>query len=453
MSIKRKYLCFLLLAALTISADCPSRSDKDSPGQEPVPVIRDKYDMIFGVNGGMYPPIEDGEDNILDVTKDLDKLGMVWLRHPSKGANWFEVQPTKETWNFNKLDAVLKNNNHPWVFEIYGEKGTVYPFGSFSKEYMESLPDKKAIMDYIKAHAVDLNDPVQRVDAELYVKTFVNRYKDRIKYWEIGNEGLPSSNRYDIITYTYAWIKEAYSEAVILVTGVAGDDYSTFNEHVAVLDSLLAQGVGNYFNVANIHYYGRTVENFEEHLETVFDNYKGVLDKYGVQKPIWVTETSTSSHENSILSGPSSEEIQSRHIVKRPVIFLAKGAKKVFWHDYKATYANDLFYQCNLVCPDTNIPKPSYYTFILLIDKLAFLKAVETVRKDDVRLYKFTTDTDETIFVSWSRTPQNISLSAYIDKENVLVTHIVEDRSSTQPKTESVNAKNVPVTDSPIFIQ
>ena len=94
-----------------------------------------KYDMRFGVNGGMYPEIREGEEAIRSVTEELDELGMIWLRHPGQGVAWFEVQPTRDTWDFAKLDAVINNNHHPLVIEIYGSVGTAYPFeGDFSKQ-------------------------------------------------------------------------------------------------------------------------------------------------------------------------------------------------------------------------------------------------------------------------------------------------------------------------------
>ncbi len=413
----------------------------------------DKYAMHFGVNGGMYPDIRQGEAKIYAITRKLDELGMVWLRHPGKDTAWFEVQPAKETWNFRKLDAVINNNKHPWVIEVYGATGTPYPFkGDFSKQYLESLGGKREIMDYIKANTVDMSDPEQKADAEVYVKTFVNRYKDKIKYWEIGNEGIQAPEAFDIITNTYTWIKEVYPDAVVLITAGAGDDYNMLKDGLEAFDSLLARGIGDYFDIANFHYYGRIEGNFEERLEQRFDEYKATMDKYGVKKPIWVTETSTSSYEKSVLSGPSSEQIQARHVVKRLVIFSAKGAEKVFWHDYRETFKNNKFYQCNLVDPETNIPKPAYYTFKLIVDKLGYYKTVETLRRDSVRLYKFTTPTNKPIFVVWSSSSQTIDLSEYFEAKEVLVTHIIED-NSVQPKTEITKTTNIHISASPIFIE
>jgi len=292
----------------------------------------------------------------------------------------------------------------------------------------------------------------QRADAEKYVKTFVNRYKDKIKYWEIGNEGIVAPGTFDIIRNTYTWIKEVYPEAMVIITGVAGDDDKTFNEHLEALGSLLAKGIGEYFDIANIHYYGRIGDKFDPKLEKIYEDYKATMDKYGVEKPIWVTETSTSSHANSVLSGPSSEQEQARHVVKRLVIFSAKGAEKVFWHDYKETYSDNKFYQCNLVDPETSIPKPAYYTYKLVVEKIGYYRTVQTLMSGPVSLYKFTNPNNQHVLVAWAESPKTVDLTEFIEAENVLVTRIVEN-VSTNPQTSIAKTSAVQLSVSPIFIE
>ena len=186
--------------------------------------------------------------------------------------------------------------------------------------------------------------------------------------------------------------------------------------------------------LGNIHYYGTIQGDFEKRLEERSDEYKAIMEKHGVRKPIWVTETSTSSHEKSVLSGPSSKIRQARHVVKRLVVFSAKGAEKVFWHNYRETFKENKFYQCNLVYPKTNTPKPAYYTLRLVVDKLGYYRIAETLRKDNVRPYKFTTQTDKPVFVAWSSLPQTIDLSEYLEAQKVLVTHISWNMMVLSPK-------------------
>lgn len=408
--------------------------------------------MRLGINGGMYPEIEAGASVIHSITQGLDSLGMVWLRHPGKGTAWFEVQPAIDQWDWRKLDAVLEGNAHPWVIELYGQLGTVYPFGGFDRDVMEALGSKQAIMDYIKAHEVDMQDAVQRAHAEQYVKTFVSRYKAGREFWEIGNEGIGSSNRFDLVTLSYTWVKEVHPEARVMLTALVGDDENAFANDLAELDTLLSRGIGEYFDIANLHWYGRIGDQFEATLEQRVREYRALLERYELLKPIWVTETSTSSAENSVLSGPSSERIQARHAVIRPVVFFSMGVEKVFWHDYKETYSDNPFYQCNLIDPHTLMPKPSYHTYRLLVRKIGFFDDVETLRADDVRLYRFGISDGRNVFVAWSRGERVIDLSAWLQTSDALITHIIEE-DGERPEETSVFASQIPVSESPVFIE
>ena len=257
------------------------------------------YDMRLGVNGGIYPDGPVRPDIFRMIHRRLDELGMVWLRHPGKGSSWAEVEPQRGKWNWDKLDSVLLDNDHPWLFEIWGQMGTPYPFkGDFSNRNLQRLAregGQRAVMAHIKANAVDLSDPVQRADAERYVKTFVARYKDRLRYWEIGNEGIVSPDRFEIVKHTYEWVKEVHPEARVVVTALAGDDDLMYRNSLQAFERLMAGGMGRYFDIGNIHYYGRIAGDFDAGIERRYDEYKAILRKYGAEKPIWVTEPSTSS--------------------------------------------------------------------------------------------------------------------------------------------------------------
>lgn len=418
----------------------------------PTPVQADKYACRFGVGGGLYPDIAAGAESIYRATRDLDEVGLVWLRHPGTGMAWHEVQPTRDTWDFRKLDAIVEDNEHPWLFPTYGMVGNPYPFGGFSDEYARSLGSKEETVAYIVEHGVDMSDPTQRADAEVYIKTLVERYKDRIKYWEVGgNEGIGDPQRFGIVRNTFTWIKEVQPDALVVVTAVGGDDDNQFYNGLRAFDILLEQGMGDYFDIANFHYYGPIGGDLEGRLEQRFDEYKAVMDKHGVRKPIWVTETSTCGYEESIVSPGGTEELQARHVVQRMVVFAGKGAEKVFWYDFRQLTPEDKFYGCNIY-DSVDGPKPAYYTFKLLVEKLGYYDKVETVRADDVRLYQFRLPNGESVFVAWSSTPQSLDLSSASSTERLKVTHIIEGGDAT-PRTEIVQGTQIDVSASPVFIE
>ncbi len=423
----------------------PADTEQPEAAGEP-----DKCAMRFGINGGMYPPIRQaGEAGFLRVTREMDRLGMVWQRHVGRGQSWFEMQPTRDTWDFRSVDAVVAQNNHPIVLNVWGQMGFVYPFKSeLPWAQLGSLGGKTAIMNHIKAHQVDLSDPQQKAEAEVYVKTFVDRYKDVVDYWEIGNEGYQTSGALDIAVHTHRWIKEAKPDATVLLGTVAGDDETMFARGFATYRELLAQGIGESCDVATMHYYGKT-EDIDATLAERVRTFRAALDEFGVEKPLWLTETSTSSHESSVLSGPSSERNQARDVVKRLVVASAAGAEKVFWHDYRETHPDNKFYACNLV-DQSRGPKPAYFTFKLVVDKLGYYRTVEELQGDSVKLYRFATDAGD-VFVTWGDPEQTIDLSTHLTSAQVAITHIVEQVGHT-PATETAPVAQVPVSPRPIFV-
>jgi hypothetical protein len=409
------------------------------------------YSIRFGVGGNIYPSTYADVSEIYAATQEVDKLGYVWLRHPGTGISWYQIQPTKTTWDFEKLDAVIDDNKHPLIIPIYGMVGNIYPFGGFSEDYLVSLSNREEVLNYITSNTMNLSDPQQKEDAELYVTTLVSRYKDQIDYWEIGgNEGLPSEGKVDFIYYTYPWIKEADPDSQVLITADCGDGDWAFYDNINALDEILYKA-NDSFDIANFHYYGYLDGNFEERLEERYDEFKAVLDKHNITKPIWVTETSTSSDYDSIISPGGTEEQQARDVVKRLVIFSAKGAEKVFWYSYGDHTTSDLFYGCSLV--SWSGPKPSYYTFKLLVDKIGFFENVTKLEGDNVWLFEFKNPDGSTVFVGWAKTPETINMTSYIDGEKVFVTHIIEDRASTEAETEIMQTNAIELTESPIFIE
>jgi len=421
--------------------------------EEPEPVAPDPETMRFGVNSGAYPAIDAGTDRIQAVTRDLDELGLVWLRHPGRGSAWFEVQPHRERWDWRKLDAVFEGSDHPWLLEVYGQVGSVYPFHpDFSPGDMARQKGPREVMEYLKAREVDLQDEAQFADAETYTRTLVRRYSDRVRYWEIGNEGMQSANRYDLIRHTYGWIKEVQPDAVVVVTGVVGNDERSYRQDLDELDALLTQGAGDYFDVGNIHWYGKIGGDLEADIEQRYTDYADLLDRHGLRKPIWVTETSTSSASSSVVSGPSSEAIQARHVVIRLVVFAAMGADKVFWHGYRETHAHNKFHECNLREPATGDPKPGHAALALLVDKIGHFDSVDTIRHDRIRIYRFTNPDRAKVVVAWARDAGSMDLSEHLSGDTATVTHVPTTRGET-PRVETVDVRQVQLSETPVFVE
>ena len=423
-------MCACAALAVLALACCSSRTTAapdpaaGSPVAEPVTAAATDSGAVmrFGVNGGMYPGIDAGADRIRQVTRELDELGPVWLRNAGRDMAWFDMQPTRDVWDFSKFDAVMEGNDHPWVFMLY--RWDAYPFDGFSARAMQESGNKRAMVKEISDHQVDLARAEHRADAEVYIKKVVERYKDRIHHWEVGAEGLRSPGRLEFIRHTYGWVKEADPDAQVLVTAVAGDSEAMFDRNMDALDKLLEGGAGDHFDLGNIHYYGLTGDDLEERIERRFGEYRALLDRHGVDAPIWVTETGTSSHADSRLSGKSSERAQARDVVRRLVVFAAVGAERVIWHNYRVTSPADHFHECNLISARGG-PKPAYHAYVNLVSRIGRFERVEALRTDDVRVYRFHDAGGDAVTVAWARTEGEVDLTGLLGTDPLARTEII----------------------------
>lgn len=360
--------------------------------------------MRFGLTGGIVPPPDLTDNAFQGLENDLDDLGTMWVRHPGKGTSWPEIQPHRDAWDFERLDGIVHGLDRPWVLTVYAQYGYVYPFGGFSLEEMGALKDDGERIQYIAEHTIDMTDEQQRADAEAYVKALVNRYEHQVRFWEIGNEGLTAAGVFDIVENTHRWIKEADPDAVVLPPAVGGNSDEHFEEGLAALDTLLGEGAGEFFDVGQYHYYGPTDEDLVARLTSAQSRYADLLEDHGLDRPIWVTETSTSSWHASGLSGRSSKNRQACDVIRRFVAFTAHGAQRVFWLSFKygVEHRGDNYGGCDLFDDDME-PKPSWHAMQLVVDKIGHFQEVETILESDVNIYRYEVIPGEDVYVVWAQ--------------------------------------------------
>jgi len=129
-----------------------------------------------------------------------------------------------------------------------------------------------------------------------FLKALVNRYKDKIKTWEVWNEPdiwiYWQGSKKDFAKFIKIGaqaIKEADPEAKVVFPGIAYDpDF--------VLQMFRDYGLSKYFDVVNMHNYYETwsrrpIESIAEYLNEVND----VVWKYGNNQAIWMAEVGYST--------------------------------------------------------------------------------------------------------------------------------------------------------------
>ena len=134
-----------------------------------------------------------------------------------------------------------------------------------------------------------------------YVRHVVTRYQKEVPCWEVWNEpndsrfwGAPirslpgSAEHYTILLKrTYQEIKSINPNLKVLYCGIVTPPWE-------YIEKSFAAGAGNYFDVMNLHsYYAFGTPEYALIAKT--RKLSAIMKKYGLQKPLWITEMGYSS--------------------------------------------------------------------------------------------------------------------------------------------------------------
>jgi len=284
--------------------------------------------------------------------KDTDfikSVGAGWVR-PDSPFLWDSMQKSKTSdIDFSKTDALVSK---------YQEKdlailATIWPFADWDQKTKtnwskcqvsssdENLPqnNKKGRDSYLPLYRCNPSDWNLYLS---WVKAVVERYdgdgigdmpdlKIPIKYWEIMNEpDLEGNDTLDfykegaaaytqLLIKTSQAIREADSEAKILIAGAAGGSDRFLNFYKTVFSNPQAQSA---FDIGNVHCISNdSFQSFN------VEPYKKLLLKYKLEKPIWVTEA-----EAMVSSNPDANASQTFSSTKKA---LSLGTERIFFTRYE----------------------------------------------------------------------------------------------------------------------
>jgi len=251
----------------------------------------------------------------------VGEAGIKWVREE---IGWYKVEPEQGQWDWTK---------HDQTFQLLEDNG-IEPLVVLQRPpvWASSAPSEVTDFTEITRYA-----PADIAEWENYVREVVGRYgygeggKAQVHYWEIWNEppyllvvndGVDKVEEYFTLLKTaYDTIKSVDPTAKVALSGLSSrimfTDLNPDGKQY-VNDLLSSEGIGDYFDIFNIHLYG-------EHTtpEIGLGITKDLLAAYGLSdKPIWVTETN-----------PVTGDVETDAKVL-PMWFadlIKYGAEKVFW--------------------------------------------------------------------------------------------------------------------------
>jgi hypothetical protein len=238
--------------------------------------------------------------------------GFGTLRLWDSGTSWTALEPQKGVWNWAPLDT--------WVAAAaaHGVGDILLTLGQ-SPGWASSSPDT---VNYVGAGAPA--PPANIQDWRDYITAVAQRYKGRIRYYEIWNE--PNDPTY--YTGTVPQLAQLTQEAYQILkaadpgnTVVAPVPYTT-----GYLDQLLAAGVGSNVDILAYHIY--TYTNPPEQAAQALANVRLVMAKYGLDKmPLWDTEGASGDTTTPL-------DTAAKYIARRYLTELAFGSIRYDWYTW-----------------------------------------------------------------------------------------------------------------------
>ena len=244
--------------------------------------------------------------------------------------HWFSLEPRKGEWKFDKLDIAMR------LMEFRGVD-VMLTLGE-TPTWASSDPAAKGV--YVNGqHA----PPRRLADWEDYVRTVAERYRGRIRHYELWNEPtvrevdgnkahFSASQLVELGQAAYRIIKEVDPQARLTTPSMVGGE-----KGVARMDAYLAAGGKQCADIVGFHYYGLPEQIAQYHTALLQVMARHDLDRL----PVWNTEfgyliadpTTPNTHP---LSGGSfarvlPEQEAAAWLARSLIIAASLGIERFFW--------------------------------------------------------------------------------------------------------------------------
>jgi len=454
------------------------------------------------------------------TAKIFKKMGVKWAKVPL--VYWGKIEPNpprngkhnylwdKGSFNYDSLVREFTDNgfNLQLVLRTSSTWGTRY---TDTKSDICGIPSSAPKPEYYDDYLLWVKEVIERYDCD-GIKDMPGLSKPVLHY-ELNSEVMNSpcfkgtpEEYVEMLKDAYVAIKQANPRAQLILSGINfGDIFDDIP--LNTITSKRIQEIRKKMPV-ELEFIEKTLSQTDSYDFVEFHynrDYKGIfgtidfIRRYS-DKPIWAGDTTSAPWIKSMHSGEfnpyfsdpeignrmynlimqnNSEAVkwirkkQSEYVVKKLVASIGAGLDGVImettidWgkNSYNWAYQGLLDFA----------PRPAYYTYKQLIEKIGNYDSVERINLlgdvtetngKGVWMYKFKTPGKDT-FVLWYDDLINgcpicdkkeevsavVDLSKYLSTGNVKITYIIEKEGQTEPETEVVSTKAITVSESPIFVE
>jgi len=346
------------------------------PNLTPVPTL------TLSVDFNMIPA-----NKIITMTPDIPvgkQMGATWAR---AYLPWFQIEKSAGQYDWQFYDetfAHLHENGFKIMPVIYG------------------APEWAAVKS--------CGPMTDVVGYENFVHAAILRYGDMVDAWEFTNEpdakkpyiwgpiigcwGYHPQEFAEQMGILHRQVKQFDPTALVVAGGIAYDNWDIFER--SFFSQTLQAGAGQFFDVANFHYYPINPVEFPTMAHKTAE-IKAMLKQYGLEnKLLWVTETGMWVNLNG------SVEKQRNFIVRELTRGYGAGLSNIFWFDPVEHDTAQNGVHRWLISRDHQ-PINGYNTFQNFAQKMTGTANQGRVSAwpSPIEGYKFTAP-DRTLFVVWS---------------------------------------------------
>ena len=254
---------------------------------------------FFGLNGCWYRA---GDSNSRSLPTSGFPYG-VW-RLNGEGVTWADIETTQGQYDWSMLDGQV---NYAWTRGIkmmYTVQGT--------PSFYVTSPNATAFYCSYFGNTLPPSGTTGFQAYQNFVNALATRYKGKIQYYEGWNEASTHWNGQAVANFSPSQVGFYSGTPQQLLTlqqvlyqtvkkvdpncSVISPSFTNGYNGLAALDTFLALGAGNYFDIAGFHFYTNTaqqpnVSSAPDTMEPIIYNLKATLTKYNKNCPIWNTET------------------------------------------------------------------------------------------------------------------------------------------------------------------
>jgi hypothetical protein len=353
----------------------------------------------------------------------LRRAGFRWVRDR---ISWGEIEPTpgKYVWGRYDRSADAQSKRGLQVTQVF-----------------------HTIPAWARADGATNRFPDDLRDVYRFAKAAAQRFRGRVKAWEVWNEADIPAFSIDPGCEYAAFLKAAYlgfkaGDSGLPVTQVS---FALASERFG--ESLMENGAPAYYDIFNYHIYD-IPGNYAARAAV----HKRLLARSGVQgRPIWLTEAGIPLKAVNAILTPEDQRRQAEFIPKSYVESLAHGTDRHFFFVFPHYLENGV--EFGALDADLK-PYPGYAALATVTDALGEANYIREIRfrQPGLHLHLFDNGDGETL-VAWSDTPGvtfPLPLNPAKRAAKAQVLNVVG--APLSPETDAQGSLLLPLSPSPIYV-